>query len=217
MWTEIVRPSQRKKNQKSIVNAVAQQAPTSCRTSLEAAALRTPSKSVAEMTASMAPRGSKITILPRPPESRKMQQTPPISAVMKRTANPTPVKPVKANPTPVKPVKDVQKASKDAGKNYDLMMFIKTAGSNTKISSHPKDATPLDSKAVIKKAIVVNEEFVKHRFIPTKKKKKVFSKIKKRILMVRCSCLQEKLCLRGMYLKLITTHPQCLFTVLLLY
>ena len=188
-----MRPSQRKKNQKSIVDAVAQQAPTSSKTSIEAAAHRPPLKSAAEVTARMAPRGSKITILARPPESHKMQQKPPISAVMKRTANLTPVKPVKASPMPVKPVKDVQKAYKDAGKNYDLMMFVKTAGSNTKMSSHTKDTTPLDSKAIIKKAIVVNEEFVKHRFIPTKKKKKVFSKIKKRILMVRCTCLHEKL------------------------
>ena len=115
MWTEIVRPSQRKKNQKSIVDAVAQQAPTSSKTSIGAAALRSPLKSVAEMTARMAPRGSKIAILARPPESPKMQPKPPISAVIKRTANATPVKPVKVNPTPVKPVKDVQKASKDAG------------------------------------------------------------------------------------------------------
>ena len=173
MWTEIVRP-QRKKNQGSVSNAVAQQVPTAGKISADASALRSPSKSAAEMMGKMAPRGSKMSIGVLPIKCPQKPQTPLPPAVENRTTN----------PLPAKPAKHIQKVSKDAGKNYDLMMFVKPAGSNFKIISNQKEIALMTSKTVIKKAIVVNEEFVKHRFITTKKKKKVFSKIKKRILMV---------------------------------
>ena len=173
MWTEIVRSSQRKKNQGSMVNAVAQQSPPTGKVATEVPVLR-PSKGAAEMTAKIVPRGGKMSTGALPLKFPKKQQTPLVPAVLKRSAN----------PLSIKPVKDIQKASKDAGKNYDLMMFVKPAGSNLKISSNPKDLALINSKTIMKKAIVVNEEFLKHRFIPAKKKKKVFSKIKKRILMV---------------------------------
>jgi hypothetical protein len=172
MWTEIVRP-QRKKTQGSVSNAVAQQVPPAGKVSADASALRFSSKSAAEMSGKMALRGSKMSIGVLPIKPQK-QQTPLPPAVVKRTTN----------PLPAKPVKNIQKASKDVGKNYDLMMFVKPAGNNLKMISNQKEIALMNSKSAVKKAIVVNEEFVRHRFITTKKKKKVFSKIKKRILMV---------------------------------
>lgn len=176
MWTEIVRP-QRKKNQGSVSNAVAQQVPPAVKLSADASALRSSSKSAAEIMGKMAPRGSKMSTGVLPIKCPQTPQKPLPPAVVKKTANLLPAK-------PIKPAKDIQKAPKDAGKNYDLMMFVKPAGSNLKIISNQKEIAIINSKTAIKKAIVVNEEFVKHRFITTKKKKKVFSKIKKRILMV---------------------------------
>lgn len=173
MWTEIVRP-QRKKNQGSVSNAVAQQVQPTGKVSADASALRFSSKSAAEIRGKMAPRGSKMSIGALPIKCPQKQQTLLPPAVVMRTTN----------SLPAKPAKNIQKASKDAGKNYDLMMFVKPAGSNLKIISNQKEIAIINSKTAIKKAIVVNEEFVKHRFITTKKKKKVFSKIKKRILMV---------------------------------
>jgi hypothetical protein len=173
MWTEIVRP-QRKKNQGSVNNAVAQQVPPAGNVSADTAAPRFSSKSAADMMGKMAPRGSEMSISVLPIKRPQKQQTPLPPAVVMRTTN----------PLPAKPAKDVKKASKDAGKNYDLMMFVKPAGSNLKMISNQKEIALMNSKTAIKKAIIVNEEFVKHRFITTKKKKKVFSKIKKRILMV---------------------------------
>lgn len=74
--------------------------------------------------------------------------------------------------------------------SYDIMMFMKSstaksavctkslsADTQNKASSHGVTATA-------KKKTEINEEFVKHRFIPAKKKKKIFSKIKKQILTV---------------------------------
>ena len=173
MWTEIVRP-QRKKNQCSVSNAVEQQVPPAGKISAESSAVRFSSKSAAETMGKMAPRGGKMSTGVLPIKCPQKQRTPSPPAAVKITAN----------PLPAKPAKNIQKVSKDAGKNYDLMMFVKPAGSNLKMISNQKEIALMNSKTAIKKAIVVNEEFVKHRFITTKKKKKVFSKIKKRILMV---------------------------------
>lgn len=99
-------------------------------------------------------------------------------------------KSVKISPS-TKAGKETAKSSKDETGIYDLMMFVRASSENTKVgttatkSVHSRDGKPvLGPQASTKKPIEVNEEFVKHRFLQGKPKKKIFSKIKKRILMV---------------------------------
>jgi hypothetical protein len=100
------------------------------------------------------------------------------------------VKSTKISPS-TKAGKETAKLSKDDTGIYDLMMFVRAPNLNSKAglnaikSVHSRDGkSDLGPQAIIKKPIEVNQEFVKHRFLQGKKKKKVFSKIKKRILMV---------------------------------
>lgn len=99
-------------------------------------------------------------------------------------------KSVKITPS-TKAGKETAKSLKDETGIYDLMMFVRASSDNNKVgtnttkSVHSRDGKPvLGSQASTKKPIEVNEEFVKHRFLQGKPKKKIFSKIKKRILMV---------------------------------
>ena len=87
--------------------------------------------------------------------------------------------------------KETARSTKDDAGIYDLMMFVKGANGNTKIGSNAVKSVHsrngklvIGAQAIAKKPIGVNEEFVKHRFMQGKQKKKAFSKIKKRILMV---------------------------------
>ena len=65
---------------------------------------------------------------------------------------------------------------------YDLMMFLKTPKSNSKTQLKNVDNRKLDTN---RPRFDINEEFKARRFVATKRKKK-FTKMKKRILMV-CS------------------------------
>jgi hypothetical protein len=100
------------------------------------------------------------------------------------------LKTVKISPS-IKAGKELAKSSKDDTGIYDLMMFVKAPNGNTKMGQNSiKSVYSRDGKSVLgpqamtKKPIEVNQEFVKHRFLQGKQKKKIFSKIKKRILMV---------------------------------
>jgi hypothetical protein len=99
------------------------------------------------------------------------------------------LKSVKNSPS-TKAGKETAKSSKGDAGIFDLMMFLRAPNSSTKIgpntikSVQSRDGKSVLGQSVTKKLIEVNQEFVKHRFLQGKQKKKIFSKIKKRILMV---------------------------------
>lgn len=102
----------------------------------------------------------------------------------------TPIaRPVEVKATISVPKKPVPKKQSD-NDSYDIMMFVKTSTAKsavlTKSSSADTQnrASSVSVTATSKKRTEIKEEFVKHRFIPAKKKKKIFSKIKKQILTV---------------------------------
>ena len=73
---------------------------------------------------------------------------------------------------------------------YDLMMFLKTPKSNSKTEVKNVDISKLD---INRARFDINEEFKARRFVATKRKKK-FSKMKKRILMVCSDYILRHLC-----------------------
>jgi hypothetical protein len=118
------------------------------------------------------------------------------------------LKSVKISPS-IKAGKEIAKSFKDDTGIYDLMMFVKAPNGNTKIGQNAmKSVYSRDGKSVLghqamtKKPTEVNQEFVKHRFLQGKQKKKIFSKIKKRILMVSHFCSELFLSLSSAFFEL---------------
>ena len=101
----------------------------------------------------------------------------------------TPFRPIEMKTAIPAPKKNVPKKQND-NDSYDIMMFMKTsitksAVGTKSLSIDPQNRASINGvAAAAKKRTEINEEFVKHRFIPAKKKKKIFSKIKKQILTV---------------------------------